>query len=354
MRNAGMFGFVAVAAVVVWGWIFHSLFESPVPATTQANVTAQTGVTAAGEAAPSPHGYVTGLESLPASLRDIDVDGALRVDANGELVLDVMVRNLFDYFLNAVGEEPAEQIVARIRAYIRSHLPASAQAEAQRVLGEYLALREAAEAAQAVAEHERQDAMPEDEWSASALRERMAALRDLRTRHLSPEVYKAFYADEDLFDEYTIGKFEIMQTPGLTPVEQSRRIAALEDTLPAPLRASIEAVSRHQTLSMLTEQWQHSEGDATALRSIRENIVGAAAADRLEALDAKRANWNRKVEQWLQERATLLANPALEHADRHEAVEQRRDEIFAASERTRIKAIEHMRDQRSGEERLND
>lgn len=345
MRNAGIFAGVAVAAVVVWGWILQSLFFAPAPAGPTVSLEDKSVPLTHAGGGPSSPGYVTGLESLPSSLRDIAVDGGLNVDANGQLVLDVGVRNLFDYFLNAVGEETSEQIVARIRAYIRSHLPITAQAEALRVLDEYLALRVAIEETQTNAEAGPQAASPEDEWSASVLRERKAMLRDLRTRYLSVDVYSAFYAAEDLFDDYTIGKFEIMETPGLTPLQQSEHIAALEQALPEALRASIEAVTRHHTLSALTEQWRLSESDATTLRRIRENIVGEAAADRLEALDVKRTEWNLKVEQWAQERLALLENSALSQQDRHDTIDRRRAELFDASELSRIKAIEYMRDQ---------
>src|SRR5690606_3894855 len=101
---------------------------------------------AAATAAPA---FVTGLESLPRSLRDIEVDGGLRADADGQLILDADIRRLFEFFLNAVGEEPADQVIARIRAYIQANLPPDAAAQAQQVLDEYLALRQAMDEAQA-------------------------------------------------------------------------------------------------------------------------------------------------------------------------------------------------------------
>ncbi|MGC8384513.1 hypothetical protein ACP3P8_18065 [Pseudomonas aeruginosa] len=40
------------------------------------------------------------------------------VDASGNLLITRDIRNLFDYFLSAVGEEPLQQSLDRLRAYI--------------------------------------------------------------------------------------------------------------------------------------------------------------------------------------------------------------------------------------------
>ena len=78
--------------------------------------------------------FVTGVENLPASLQGTEVDGALEADADGHLKINNAVRRTFDYFLSALGEEPLDTIVVRLRAYIRAQLPATAAAEAEKLL----------------------------------------------------------------------------------------------------------------------------------------------------------------------------------------------------------------------------
>lgn len=46
---------------------------------------------------------------LPTSFRGTSVDGSFSVDASGNLLITRDIRNLFDYFLSAVGEEPLQQ-----------------------------------------------------------------------------------------------------------------------------------------------------------------------------------------------------------------------------------------------------
>lgn len=290
--------------------------------------------------------FVTGLEALPGSLRDIEVDGRLRVDADGNLILDGDVRRLFEFFLNAVGEESAEQIVARIRAYIQSNLPAQAAAQAQQVLDEYLSLRSAMDEAQQAAEEEWSVfSASEYRLSADTLRERKQAIRDIRSRHLSPEVDHAFYADDDLFDDHTLAKLAVIEDNSLSPLQQSQRIAALEAQLPAQMQDNIAAATRHQTLTHLENAWQAEQGDLATLRLIRENVVGAEAADRLEQVDQRRATWNNRVSEWLNERDQILNNPALSNLDQQMEVERLRQQHFDDRELKRLQSLEHLHDQ---------
>jgi lipase chaperone LimK len=221
----------------------------------------------------TPH-FVTGLETLPKSLRDIEVDGQLRADANGNLILDADIRRVFDFFLNAVGEESSAQIIARLQAYIRAHLPASAARQALQILQEYLALRDAMSDAQRDASG--RFAADHHSLSADTLRDRKQAIRALRSHHLSAEVDQAFYGEEDQFDDFTLAKLALIEDTSLSAAQRSEHIAMLEAGLPPALQAHIAAASRYQTLSQLTGEWTSQQADAAHLRQIRENIVNDA------------------------------------------------------------------------------
>lgn len=290
----------------------------------------------------TPH-FVTGLETLPKSLRDIEVDGQLRADANGNLILDADIRRVFDFFLNAVGEESSAQIIARLQAYIRAHLPASAARQALQILQEYLALRDAMSDAQRDASG--RFAADHHSLSADTLRDRKQAIRALRSHHLSAEVDQAFYGEEDQFDDFTLAKLALIEDTSLSAAQRSEHIAMLEAGLPPALQAHIAAASRYQTLSQLTGEWTSQQADAAHLRQIRENIVGAEAADRLEQLDQRRTAWRTRVDDWLAQRNRMLANDALATADKQQEVERLRQQHFAATEQKRVQMLEHLHDQ---------
>lgn len=285
-----------------------------------------------------PH-FVTGLENLPASLQGTEVDGALETDADGHLRITLAVRRVFDYFLTAVGEEPLDTVLARLRAYIRDRLPPGAAAEAEKMLAGYLAYKQALAGIQ-------DGAQPAGgRFDEAAVRASLQQARALRGQYMPPAMATAFYADEDAMNDYMLERVAILQDAQLAPAERAGRLAAREAQLPAPLREATHTVNQYRDLQALTADWKKQAGSATELRQIRENLLGAEAADRLEELDRGRADWDRRLDAWLAERAGILAVPGLDEADRHRQIDALRAEHFSADEQPRVEALEHIADQ---------
>ena len=57
------------------------------------------------------------MAKLPASFKGTEVDGQFQLDAAGNLIIGPELRQLFDYFLSAIGEEPLKQSIERLRRY---------------------------------------------------------------------------------------------------------------------------------------------------------------------------------------------------------------------------------------------
>ncbi|HET8705794.1 MAG TPA: lipase secretion chaperone [Pseudomonadales bacterium] len=290
-------------------------------------------------AANSPS-FTTGLEALPKSLQQLEVDGGFDLDNQGHLIINTRLRSLFDFFFTASGEESEQQIINRIRAYIAHALPPEAAMEANQVLDQYLALKQAMDQIPA------QNRVQSDDDIAE-LRQRKNQIKAIRQQTLTAQVDDGFFREEDIFDDYSLSKFEILQNHQLNAAERSARIALLEQSLPEQMRANIEAVTRYQTLTSLTEDWQKSAGNAAELRQIRENIVGAAAADRLEQLDQRRQAWDQQLAQWLQEREQLLKNQALSELEKNEQLERLRAQHFDVAQLPRVRAMERIQDNES-------
>lgn len=282
--------------------------------------------------------FVSGLEQLPASLRDTEVDGELEVDAAGRLKITNGIRRLFDYFLSATGEEPLETILARIRAYIRHKLPAGPAAEAEQLLDAYIAYKRGLDGIQQVAPP------VGGQIDLQAVKYQMQQVGALRSQYFSAEVIAAFFADEDAYDRYTLARLEVMQDRQLSAAARAQQLAALEQQLPPALQESLKAINQYQNLQALTDDWQKRGGSPAELRQIRENLVGPEAADRLENLDRERAQWSQRMSAWLAERAAILANPALGDQDRQMQVSAARQQRFQVSEILRVESLERMHD----------
>lgn len=284
-----------------------------------------------------PATFTTGTESLPGSLQGTEVDGELEVDANGHLRITNGVRRVFDYFLSAVGEEPLESIIARIRAYIRHKLPAMAAAEAEQLLDSYLNYKRGLEAVQQVQ-------ATGATLDLDAVRRQMQQVQALRSQFFTPEVVAAFFGDEDVYDRYTLARLEVMQNKSLSPTQRAQQLAGLEDMLPPAMRESLKVVNQVQDLEALTQDWKRRGGTTAELRQIRESVVGPEAANRLEALDQERASWDQRMTAWYAERQAILGNASLSESDRQQQVAELRRQRFSEAERTRVESLEHMHD----------
>ena len=77
-------------------------------------------------------------DTMPASLAGTSVPGGwAETDANGSLVPTPQLRQLFEYYLAALGEETLPQLVARIEQAL-ARLEEPARSEALDTLGDYL------------------------------------------------------------------------------------------------------------------------------------------------------------------------------------------------------------------------
>jgi lipase chaperone LimK len=331
--------FVLIAGVLLW--FARDKQETVTEVKPPAVVRGQTAqdVAMAIEKSKTDTRFKTGTENMPKSLSDTEVDGALEVDAAGNLIISRSIRQVFDYFLSAIGEEDLTTIISRIRAHIRHKLPAKAAAQAEQILDSYLAYREALGHVPQV--------QPQGDAALNipAIRQQKEAVQALRSQYLTRQVSEAFFGDEDAYDQYTMARIEVMQDKSLTAVEKARRTAELLNALPPALKESTETLNKYQELTTFTEDWKARGGKPEELRAIREQVVGPEATVRLEALDQERAVWDGRMNDYLQQRDTIMKNQALSEQDRQKQVNDIKQKSFDEQERVRVDALETIHDQ---------
>jgi lipase chaperone LimK len=328
---------LAVAAALAW-WAHArapgGAADTSPPAASGLSTWLHAGMGHAATPAPPPPAFHTGLENLPASLRGTEVPGKLAVDAAGHLKVDRGVRDMFDYFLTTTGEEGDEVIRARVQAYAKDHLPSAATAELMALYDQYLSYKQrCAGLAQNMAGN-----------GLEQIRSRVAAVRLAQAEMFNPDVVQAFFGDDNAYDDYEIGKAAILQDRSLSATDKARQLAALRANLPAGLGESISAAETVETLDEVTAQWKQHGGTPAELRNIREQLVGADAADRLETLDAQNAKWNARVNAYLAQRDQILHDPSLSDIMRQQQIEALRQQGFSGAEQVRVGALERIHD----------
>ncbi|RDZ29410.1 lipase secretion chaperone [Lysobacter silvisoli] len=246
-----------------------------------------------------------GTRAAPAaaardSLRDTAVDGAIALDAAGKPRPDRAMRRLFDYFLTRLGERTPAQIRDALRLHLQPQLSAAALAQVLAWFDAYVALeRESA-------------ALGVSQDLAADLRQR----RELRRRRLGEAIAQAWYGEDERRLQLALAKQALAREAGLTPAQREQRLAELQAASglpPDPTRDESQAVA----LAMQQSAQFEAQGVAPQQRyAQREAAFGAAAAQRLAELDARRERWNARLADYRAQRQRVLADTALDAAQR--------------------------------------
>lgn len=212
------------------------------------------------------------------SLEGTEVDGALKLDGNGRIVLDVDLRRLFDYLLARSGEMSEEQLRHWSEQELAKRYPAHADALVA-IFRRYLLLRER------MANVSKTDSLALD----------LAQLSALRREVLGAEMAAAFFADDEALAQFALARQQL-QTSVMTPEQRRANELALLDTLPEHLRAGWEDLLQQEAISTATER-----GDIHA----QEALLDPAARRRLEQLAIERAGFEQRVRDYLKARAQV-------------------------------------------------
>jgi len=266
---------------------------------------------------------------LPDSLRGTDVDGGLAVDAVGRFVPTPDALALFDYFFAARGEEPDAEIVGRIQREIRARLPASAVPDALALLDAYLVYRERARALAALPD-------------AADLDERLAHLHALRVEIFGAALAETLFGDDEARVRAALERRRILADPGLDDAERVRQLEAVEASLPEAERAARAEAEAPLALWYEEARLRAAGGNAADVHALRAQRFGPEAAARLAALDAERAAWTARVDDYRAARAALLADAALAPDAKAAALAALVAERFTPPERLRVEALERI------------
>ncbi|HSQ00479.1 MAG TPA: lipase secretion chaperone [Candidatus Dormibacteraeota bacterium] len=291
------------------------------PATTHRDAV-EAAMRAAGAVAPR-------LWERPASLDGTEADGAFAADAAGNLIVSPELRRAFEYWFAASGEESDARIQARIAAEIRTRLDDPAQAAALALLARFVEYRE------------RGRALATSEPADVDLAARAAAVRDLRRAVFGADA-EALFSDEEALVAFALAERRVASDPTLSDSERAEQLAKLLADAREPIRAARAAATAPMQLARDEAVLRAEGGSADDVQRLREERVGAEAAQRLAALDDARAAWRERVASYRAARAAIDADPALDDAARASAVSALRARHFNGAELTRIDALDRI------------
>lgn len=274
---------------------------------------------------PVPRG--DGEREFVGSLKGTKVAGGLLTDEAGNFLPTADALVLFEYFLSTTGEASPDEITARIRAEIARRLDPPADAQAYAFLDRYLSYREQGRA------------LATDVEDDADLRARFERLRELRRQMFGEDVAAALFGEEEAVAEISIAQREIAADASLGEEEKAARIEDLYAQLPEPVRNVREQTMAALQLRADEARLREQGAGAEQIRRLRVERFGEEAADRLDALDRERAEWDRRLAEFRAERTRIRSDRSLTPQQQDAAIARLMAERFAENERIRVEAL---------------
>ena len=291
--------------------------------------------------------FKTGLENLPRSLQDTDVDGEIIIDENKQLVVTEGLRRLFDHFLSALGEEDEATIYARVEAYIRSHTPEPAASQAVTIFDQYIAYLKAMTEIEKKFGNLQLQATQAGELDLNVVAQQKQDIAKLRQQHFDKATIVAFFGAADEYDNYSMEMVRINQKQQLS---DSQKEAAKQDYISRMPDNSTKAKLTQQAnineLMARTEQMKSQGATAEELYSMRRELVGAPAAARLAQVDQEDANFDQRFNQYQAQKKQLLSQ-ATDKGQVQAQIHQIEQQLFSESERKRLTGYAALQQQKS-------
>jgi lipase chaperone LimK len=249
---------------------------------------------------------------------------------------------MFDYFLSAAGEEPMETIIGRIEEHIRDMVPPDAAKEALNILNSYLLYKQglyALEKKYPVHTFNGNLTAPNITQIKDVLEQR----REIRRRYMQAEVVDAFFGEEEMYEQFTMGRLEIQTNNDLANEEKLTAIKQLEQEFPDDITEDSRKAAEYQAMIREIDILKKQGGNAEEIYELRQNALGEDAADRLARLDEKRAIWQSRIDTYVKSRQEIMNAPELSEEEKQQHSEELRQKSFTDRELVRVDAILRIR-----------
>ncbi|WP_171264320.1 lipase secretion chaperone [Acinetobacter sp. ANC 3832] len=282
------------------------------------------------------------MPTLAPSLSGTEVNCPLKVDDNGQLLLTRGIRDCFDYFLSSSGEKSDTALLLDIRQYLSGLLPDTAQPYAFKLLDKYIDYLNQLKNLNGV---EAQDVTEFKRVSSS--------LSKLRRQIFTTEEANIFFRDEEIYDQYAIDDYAIFNDKSLTPEQKAKKSVELLEKQPPSITDRMKPIIQYNQLQKLTAEIKEKGGSQAELAQMRKQLVGVDAADRLAKLDNDNAQWQNKVDQYLQSRQQIITTQQKGYEQEKMVTELRNNFFNNEGDRLRAETFEEIYDQNSNVKKMD-
>ncbi|MHC3122134.1 lipase secretion chaperone [Acinetobacter sp. GN11] len=270
------------------------------------------------------------------SQQDTEVNCQLKIDSSQHLVVNSQTRDCFEYFITQYGENDLEQIKNHFGKFVQGQYLEPARSQIMDLWARYLKYREQ------LAQIQTPSAKQQDK---NYFQKIFNSIQDIRKRFFSNSEIEGLFSNEDIYQNYTLDRMQILEDSSLSEIEKARKLKERFEELPEDWQQNLQELSKLDDLHTLTKQIKARKGSAEELRQMRTALVGAEATQRLETLDTERNAWQQRVNSYLGGRDEILKSNMSDSAKK-QAIQQLRQQQFNSSqEQLRLRTFETVYDQ---------
>lgn len=303
------------------------------------NTSAQMSESKAQNLASSPHTDHSSLNEdayHSKSQQDTEVNCQLKIDSSQHLVVNSQTRDCFEYFITQYGENDLEQIKIHFGKFIQGQYLEPARSQIMDLWTRYLKYREQ------LAQIQAPSAKQQDK---NYFQKIFNSIQDIRKRFFSASEIEELFSSEDIYQNYTLDRMQILEDSSLSEIEKARKLKERFEELPEDWQHNLQELSKLNDLHTLTKQIKARNGSTEELRQMRTALVGAEATQRLETLDTQRNAWQQRVTSYLDSRDEIIKSNMSDSA-KNQAIQQLRQQQFNSSqEQLRLRTFETVHDQ---------
>ena len=322
-------GFFILSLIACVYWL------SPDSKNTSAQVSENTAQNLA-SAPPTDHSSLNEDAYHSKSQQDTEVNCQLKIDSSQHLVVNSQTRDCFEYFITQYGENDLEQIKNHFGKFIQGQYLEPAHSQIMDLWTRYLKYREQ------LAQIQTPSAKQQDK---NYFQKIFNSIQDIRKRFFSTSEIEGLFSGEDIYQNYTLDRMQILEDSSLSEIEKARKLKERFEELPEDWQQNLQELSKLDDLHTLTKQIKARKGSAEELRQMRTALVGAEATQRLETLDTERNAWQQRVTSYLDGRDEIIKSNMSDSAKNQAIQELRQQQFNSSQEQLRLRTFETVHDQ---------
>jgi len=268
---------------------------------------------------------------IPKSLAGIDLNIELPLDADGNLIVGMEVKDLFEIYLSAMGEEELDEILLRIQNSLAQQLKSPALEQG------YDALKRFIDYKVELANLEKQAVDPTLSELENIHRQK-EILAAIQQEYFSPTEADALFTAEAQYDDFMLEHLTIQQNENLTLEEKLQQVEALEASLPEEVRAGRESAMAPAKVYEQAKQMKADGQSDAEIYQMRSETLGEEAATALAQLDQQRDQWQQRLDSFKSEYESIEAS-GMTIEDQEAEVNALLARDFSSTESIRVRAL---------------